>query len=79
MTDKLLGITNRAMLPAGVVVACWFGTAWILDLKKTTDINTLELANQKSNQEKIINKLDTSGERLARIEEAIQFIKSRLR
>lgn len=78
MTENLLKMSNTVMLPASFIVAGWFGINWVLDIKKDTEINAMEISSQKAKQQKIIDKLDRSNERLAKIEEALMFIKDKL-
>ena len=79
MSDNIWEIGNRTMVPASLIVAAWFGIDWLLGIKNQTDQNALAVTDQKSNHEKIIDKIEKNNERLARIEESIIYIKERLK
>ena len=77
--DKILEITNKTMLPASLIVVGWLGIAWVIDVKKSVDLNASEIETHKVYQTKIIEKLEKNGERLARIEASIEFIRNKIK
>lgn len=79
MYERIANLSGKSMLPASLLLTGWLAMDWVLDLRKDSDINTHELSNQKVHQVNILKKLDRNNERLARIEVAIEFIKTRLK
>jgi len=78
MPDKILEITNKTMVPLSFIVLGWFAVSWVLDLKKTSEINAMTVKSQKSTQEKLSQKMDSITERLAKIEASLIFIKENI-
>ena len=50
-----------------------------LSIKKTTELNARAISEHKESQKEVLGKLDRNNERLAKIEEALVFLRETLK
>jgi len=48
MTDKIMAITNKTMVPIGFIIFIWFIVSWAMDVKSKTETNALELNKNRN-------------------------------
>jgi Cdc6-like AAA superfamily ATPase len=79
MKGKIVEITNNTMVPLSFIVAGWFAVSWVLDIKKTAEINAMTVNESKQTAERLTEKIDSMHERLARMEESLNYLKEHVR
>ena len=72
MTDKIMAITNKTMVPIGFIIFIWFIVSWTMDVKSKTETNALELNKNEMAHIRMITKIDEAISRLSRIEGILQ-------
>ena len=78
MPEKILAITNKTMIPLSAVAAVWLATSWVMEIKASTEKNSMMIKKHDENVEKVMVKLDNVHERLVKIEQSLEYMKKEL-